>query len=169
VTASVLERPLDTNRMNTHSQPRLSPRGWMDSIAVGMSTLCAIHCLVTPLLLIILPNLTTTFWAREDFHLWMLLLVLPTTATAVFLGCREHKDKAVLVASAAGLCLLFGTAIYETFFREEAHCPICAANSDSALLVGHVVANLFGGGLLASAHIRNFWLCRSARCEHDHT
>jgi hypothetical protein len=47
-----------------------------------MVVICGIHCLVTPLLLVALPILATTFWVDQNFHLWMLLLVLPTTSLA---------------------------------------------------------------------------------------
>jgi len=57
--------------------------GWLDTLAVGMSLLCAVHCLLTPVLLVFLPILGGTFWVSNNFHLWMLLLVLPATLSGV--------------------------------------------------------------------------------------
>jgi hypothetical protein len=71
-----------------------------------MALICGIHCLVTPVLLVALPVLATTFWVDANFHLWMLLFVIPTTTFAVFSGCRRHKDKWVIGTAALGLSLL---------------------------------------------------------------
>ena len=69
--------------------------GWLDSLAISMSLICAVHCLLTPVLIALLPIISTTFWVHENFHLWMVFLVVPTTSLAVFMGCRQHKDKFV--------------------------------------------------------------------------
>ncbi len=86
---------------------------WLDRIAISMAVVCGIHCLVTPVLLVALPILATTFWVDENFHLWMLLLVLPTTSLAVWSGCHRHKDKWVLAAAVIGLTILSASLIAE--------------------------------------------------------
>lgn len=92
----------------------LSANGrWVDRLAVSMAVICAIHCLVTPVLLVALPIIGTTFWVSEDFHIWMLLLVLPTTLFAVTLGCRKHKDRWVMGAAAVGIALLIAAVAIE--------------------------------------------------------
>ncbi|MGC6425235.1 MAG: MerC domain-containing protein [Lentimonas sp.] len=152
-----------------------SSHGWLDSLAISMSVICAVHCLLTPILVVFLPILTTTFWVSQNFHLWMILFVVPTTGAAVFMGCRKHKDKAVLALSALGLALLVVVAGYETLFhsglvgREHAaHCSQCAAAAKSDFFAGTPLINVIGGLLLASAHVRNYLLCRKTDCDHDH-
>ena len=148
--------------------------GWLDSLAISMAMMCAVHCLLTPVLIVFLPILTTTFWVHEDFHLWMILFVVPTTSAAVFMGCRKHKDKGVLILSAIGLTFLVSIAVYETMFnsqlvsQEHAHCAHCAAKSSKNILAASTVVNVLGGILLASAHVRNYLLCRKAKCTHGH-
>ena len=88
--------------MHTHT---LSSR-ILDQVAISMAVICAIHCLVTPILLVALPILATTVWVDANFHLWMILLVIPTTTLAVWSGCRRHRDKWVLGLAAVGLGLL---------------------------------------------------------------
>ncbi len=80
--------------------------GLLDRLAISMAVVCGIHCLVTPILLVALPIIGTTFWVDENFHLWMLFLVIPTTCLALFSGCRRHKDRWVMGAGALGLSLL---------------------------------------------------------------
>ncbi len=78
-----------------------------------MAVICGIHCLVTPVLLVALPILATTFWVDENFHLWMILLVIPTTSLALWSGCRRHKDQWVLAAGAMGIGILITAIIVE--------------------------------------------------------
>lgn len=85
-----------------------------------MAVICGIHCLVTPVLLVALPILATTFWVNENFHLWMILLVIPTTTLAVWSGCRRHKDKWVLSAGAMGLGILVMAILAERVSKENA-------------------------------------------------
>ena len=134
--------------------------------------ICAIHCLLTPILLVSLPILATTFWVHENFHLWMIFLVVPTTGLAVFMGCRKHKDKTVVILSAAGLAMLIFVVVYETTFHtnlllpEPAHCAQCAAKASGDFLTLTTVASVIGGLLLASGHVRNYLLCRRVNCCH---
>lgn len=145
--------------------------GFLDSLAVGMSLICAVHCLVTPLIMILLPLAATTFWADKNFHLWMMLLVIPTTSAAVFQGCKKHKDKAVILLSASGLAVLFGTALYEALkhsgISESSHCNMCVSDSAVPLFTIITAVNILGGALLTSAHVRNFILCRKESCCHN--
>ncbi|MDA0750833.1 MAG: MerC domain-containing protein [Verrucomicrobia bacterium] len=160
--------------MNTDTKSNCQTNGWLDSLAIGMSLLCAMHCLLTPVLIVFLPILATTFWVHENFHMWMVLFVVPTTSAAVFMGCRKHKDKAVLILSMLGMALLVSVASYEVFFHSElglqetAHCPHCAVKGQGSIFTPSTLLNVMGGMLLASAHVRNFLLCRKSRCTHDH-
>jgi hypothetical protein len=106
--------------------------------------------------------------------MWMILFVVPTTSAAVFMGCRKHKDKAVFLLGMLGLALLVSIAAYETLFHTElalsahAHCQQCVATSEGNFLTPRTIVNVMGGILLASAHVRNYLLCRKADCTHDH-
>ncbi len=155
------------------SKSQCTSHGWLDSLAISMSVICAVHCLLTPLLLVLFPIVATTFWVHQDFHLWMLLFVLPTTSMAVFLGCRKHKDKFVMGLSSIGLALLFAVCIFESFFhagsllQHSSECLKCTQGEMSDHFTITTLANILGGILLASAHIRNYLLCRSSNCTHD--
>jgi len=162
-----------------HSQVSTrSSHSWLDHLAIGMASVCAVHCLLTPILVIALPIVATSFFVHEDFHLWMILFVLPTTGFAIFMGCRKHKDKWVAVLSAVGLSILiFALAeerLHITAHAEAvnhlAHCESCARDLSEEPIPMHAGAwfNTLGGLLLAGAHVRNFRLCRKSRCDHDH-
>lgn len=164
--------------MQSSSTRTCRSHGWLDHFAIGMATVCAVHCLLTPVLMIALPIIATSFFAHEDFHLWMLLLVLPTTGFAIFMGCRRHKDRMVAVLSALGISILFSALVHERMHNaahvdaqlHAAHCVSCERDVFSEPLPMHAGGwiNTIGGLLLAGAHVRNFRLCRKENCKHDH-
>ena len=71
-------------------------RGWLDKLAISMAAVCAVHCLLTPVIIVLLPIVATSFFVHQDFHLWMLFLVIPTTSLAIGMGCRKHKDLSLI-------------------------------------------------------------------------
>lgn len=160
-------------KMDTNEKIEYRSYGWLDSLAIGMSMACALHCLLTPVFVVALPVLAGAFWVQHDFHLWMLLVVLPTSGIAVFLGCRKHKDRGVLFASIAGLSLLALVAVSEVVSHNDLHEEGDVHHShghDEAsehyFLSVNTSLSLLGALLLSGAHARNFRLCRKARCLH---
>lgn len=121
----------------------------LDRLAMGMASFCVLHCLVTPVLLIVIPVLTSTIVADETFHKILLVFVLPASSLALLLGCRRHKDWIVLALGILGLMQL---ALIASFGHE--------------LLgeVGETVATVVGSLVLAASHFRNHRLCRSDGC-----
>lgn len=81
-------------------------RNWLDGLAIGASTLCLIHCLLLPALLIALPALATFLALPEDFHFWALVVAMPTSAFAMTLGYWRHRRKAPLLLAVSGLACL---------------------------------------------------------------
>ena len=77
-----------------------------------MALVCAVHCLLTPLLIIVLPIIATSFWVDENFHFWMLSLVVPLTAISFFIGCRKHHDIILVILAVIGIGLLFCGVIF---------------------------------------------------------
>lgn len=84
-----------------------------------MAFVCGIHCLITPILLIALPILGTTFWSSSNFHLWMLCFVLPTTALASISGYRMHSNKSAISLTIVGVALLVTATFWERASLQE--------------------------------------------------
>ncbi|MEM1212609.1 MAG: MerC domain-containing protein [Planctomycetota bacterium] len=124
--------------MDAHPTGVCHRLGWLDSLAIGASVVCAVHCLVTPVVLVALPVIATTVWVDANFHLWMLGLVLPTSTAAVFLGCRKHQDKAVVGLCLAGLAVLTAMALYESSAHAAEVLPATSAagQTEQATAVG---------------------------------
>lgn len=164
----------------------------LDRIAISMAVICGIHCLVTPVLLVALPILATTFWVDANFHLWMLLLVIPTTSLAVWSGCRRHKDRWVVGAATLGILILVTALMSERVAHAQvsqqetnslessphlAAGGCCALHSaqptngetgevssmEAAPIHWHALLNTLGGVFLVVGHTRNFLLCRRSK------
>lgn len=122
----------------------------LDGMAIAMSAACVIHCLLLPVLIILFPILGSTVLADESFHGLLLVLIIPSSALALYLGCRQHGDGSVLWLGMGGICLLglaAGLGVGSLgIFHEK-------------LLTG------IGGALLAVGHALNFRRCRARRCE----
>lgn len=129
--------------MNTQS---LTQR--LDKLAVGLSAACLIHCLITPVLVVTLP-IVGGFFAAEQFHGVLLVVILPTSLIALFLGCRRHGRMSVLALGISGITIMtLAVLTHETI-------------GDS----WERVATGFGGLLLAVGHILNYRSCRHVDCE----
>ena len=144
--------------------------GWIDRLAIGMAALCAVHCLLMPILIVALPIIATSFFVHEDFHLWMLLLVLPTTSLSIFMGCRKHKDRATAILSIIGMGILIAATVLESHHHASAEtaghvCTDCTRHAGETIpMVAWI--NVLGGVFLAGAHMRNYRFCRKGRCTH---
>jgi hypothetical protein len=104
---------------------------WKDSLGIGASVLCAIHCAATPILLAVLPNLSLTGWmASPWFHQAAAFVCIILVASSIWPAYKKHKDGRVLGFSSAGLALIFGSA-----FIFPADC--CSSGACS----GHQVAS----------------------------
>ncbi len=121
----------------------------LDILAVSISGLCVVHCVMTPVALIMFLVLSGTLFAQEEFHLFLLWVILPTSGIALFLGCRRHKDRRVLLLASIGLSLLLLAAFFEHGWVGER--------------AGRVLTFL-GGAIMAAGHVLNYRQCQNDRC-----
>ena len=148
------------------------PWAWLDRLGMGLAMICAVHCLLTPVLVICLPLIATSFWTNQDFHLWMLGLVAPLTILSLFLGCRKHHDRWMIVLGSLGVILLIAGITFGFFDGHQAHACGQACTKDISFLamvfphgIESFLTNL-GGFCLVCTHVRNYRLCRSTSCSH---
>ena len=85
-----------------------------DKLAMLLSSLCVVHCLLTPILLISIPALAgVSILNDETFHQILLFFVLPIGVFALSLGYLHHKNKWVVFAGVFGLTLLSSPLLVE--------------------------------------------------------
>ena len=119
----------------------------MDKLAISLSFLCVVHCLLLPFAVVVLPILGASFLEGEAFHFWLLFLVIPTSVYSLWLGCQKHGRLEIFTIGLLGLFLLslivlLGVdALGETLER---------------------LSTVAGATIIALAHLRNMRACKSA-------
>ncbi len=124
-----------------------------DKFAIGLSLMCTVHCFATPIILALLPSFAVLQINGEQFHLWVLAAVLPTSLLALSLGCKKHKRTRYMACGVVGLAFLI---IAVLLGQEEA---------EKAL-------TLIGSAFIALAHWFNYQQCfkknnEKCRCSGD--
>ena len=94
-----------------------------DVVAVSLSMICAIHCLILPLVLVLLPALAPSF-ADESFHRWMVVAVVPVSIFSLAMGLRRHKQYLSILFGIIGLVILvfcgyFSEGILSEYWEEN--------------------------------------------------
>jgi uncharacterized membrane protein YfcA len=97
------------------------------------------------------PALTSMFFDHEQFHLFLLFLVLPTSIFALFMGCKQHGDVRVAYIGMTGLVIITLTALVSAHMHHE---------------FIEKAATLFGATLIAISHYLNMKQCSPKRCHH---
>jgi len=124
-----------------------------DKAAISLSLLCAIHCFLAPIAMVVLPTAVAVLMSDEALHLWILVAVVPISVIALTLGCKKHKRYQLLVIGGVGLFVL------------------CAA-----ALLGHEILSerleklltVIGAGIIAVGHFWNYRLCqRQDSCDNN--
>jgi len=124
---------------------------YTNNLAIGLSAFCVIHCLASPLLIVLLPSLTALQLDNEAFHIWLLAGVIPSSLFSLLMGCKQHKFYRVLIIGCCGILFLVSAVMVEGFEHGE-------------LL--EKVLTVIGACIVASGHYLNFRLCRGhAQCE----
>ncbi|MEM7148756.1 MAG: MerC domain-containing protein [Pseudomonadota bacterium] len=124
-----------------------------DKFAIGLSLMCTVHCFATPVILALLPSFAVLQINGEQFHLWVLAAVLPTSLLALSLGCKKHKRTRYMACGVVGLAFLI---IAVLLGQEE---------TEKAL-------TLIGSAFIALAHWFNYQQCfkknnEKCRCSGD--
>ncbi len=69
------------------------------------SVLCAIHCAVTPVLLIVLPNFAKV-WAHPAAHWGMALFVIPIAVCMIYIGYKKHARRWIVLTGIVGIIFI---------------------------------------------------------------
>ena len=83
-----------------------------DKVAISLSALCAFHCLILPLLTVLIPSFAALPLQDEAFHIWMVVAVVPISLFALTMGCKKHKNLSMLLMGTAGLIILSVAAFF---------------------------------------------------------
>lgn len=145
----------------------------LDRTGVIASVLCAIHCAVAPLLLIVAPTLGG-IWVHPLAHLSIAALVLPIAAFALRKGFQSHGLRWVVALGGSGILLVVLGAALPYFLGPADGCAAGCDQCCPSYIVNEVtgeetlnippasIITLLGGISLVVAHTINIRCC--ARC-----
>ena len=122
-----------------------------DQLAVSISLICAIHCFLAPVLVVMVPSFQTLSIADDEvFHFWLMIGVLPTSFVTLAMGCRRHKKYTFLAIGLFGLSVM---AVASLWVHDWLGCDY------------ERWATLVGSCIIVFAHINNYLLCRKKNCD----
>lgn len=84
-----------------------------DRLAIVLSGLCLVHCLVLPLLLALLPWLAWFEAHAPWLHKGLLVLIVPVSGWALYRGFGEHGLRWVVVGGAISIVGLISAVLLE--------------------------------------------------------
>jgi hypothetical protein len=119
-----------------------------DRLGISASLLCIVHCLLTPLIVLLMPLVGHSLM-HGWFHAVIIAVVVPVAAWALWNGYRLHRLKRVLWLGGFGIIL------------------ICLAITVGARRYSYEVVLMTAAGLLlTAAHYVNLRVCRGLHHPH---
>lgn len=112
----------------------------LDRSAIGLSSLCLVHCLAFPVLIALLPALGSILPRQWWVHPAILATALPLAGWALHRGWRRHRDWRPVALGIAGLSLM----VIGLLSGERGW--------------GETVFTVIGGLTLAAGHVLNWRL-----------
>lgn len=129
-------------------------RFW-DRLGISTSLVCMVHCLITPVAVVLMPY-ATKYLLSGWIHLVLASLVVPVAIWSFHTGYRLHGDRRICVFGFLGLaCVLIALSAGFSPLTSNYEVPFMTA----------------GGTLLISAHILNLRgsrRCQSCGVVHEH-
>ena len=121
-----------------------------DQVGIGLSFLCAIHCLVTPFFILAMPFMARYYLAHPYFHIIMAVLIVPVGLFALWSGYRHHRNQKVLLFGLPGLAIVGLIPLFHNLVNP----------------VSEPFVVTFGSILLITAHVINRKSCRCSVHHH---
>lgn len=122
----------------------LLEKGWGDRAAICFSSLCILHCLLLPVLLVAYPIGIVVTLSDEIFHQIMVSVALPLSLVSLYVGYGHHKRNQLIVLGGIGIVML-------VLPLTTPHELISESGETWLTVVGAVI--------LCMAHVVNFRLC----------
>lgn len=110
-----------------------------DRVGVCLSVLCAIHCAVTPFLLILAPTFGK-IWSHPASHWGMALFVVPIAVLMLTSGYKRHRRQWIIATGSLGIVLVIIGSILPYIEPSPQPSPIAAIPEEEGEFVYQVGA-----------------------------
>lgn len=125
-----------------------------DKVAATLSTACVLHCFFAPSFVILTSGFLSISIDNEFVHYLILLLAVPISSFALYLGWKNHKNTSFLPFGIIGLLTLVAAVLMGEAMLGEA---------------GERAITLLGSLLVAYSHYRNHQECKAVECDSCHS
>ena len=130
-----------------------------DKFSICLSMCCILHCLALPVLIVLLPSISSLWINDEIVHVYLVLLAIPISLFAMVKSLKVHNNYKCISLAVIGLLLLI-VAIFMhdigSFFGEQGHGEEHGHNEHHG--IGGLLEKIFtvlGALVLVGAHILN--------------
>jgi hypothetical protein len=128
--------------MNIHN---FYSSGGLDKVGAAVSWICAVHCLIAPVLVVSLPLVGLSFLASGGIEFFLIGLSIAIGAAGLLPAYfRRHRKIRTLLLFGAGIMLVISA---DAFFEEY--------------LAGKIAVVIIGAICITGAHFINRKLCRA--------
>ena len=130
-----------------------------DKFSICLSMCCIMHCLALPVLIILLPSISSLWINDEIVHVYLVLLAIPISLFAMIKSLKVHNNYKCISLAVVGLLLLVAAIFVHdlgSFFSEQGH--VEEHGHDEHNGVGELLEKCFtvlGALILVGAHILN--------------
>lgn len=130
-----------------------TPRNLFSKLSLALSSLCLIHCLAMPFVILLLPALAHFF--GDTLELILILSVLPISLFAFIPTWNKHKNMRLLGIFTAGVTMiLLSQFAIEHYHHTPAGHDLLHGDALSAL-IGRTTLMLVGVSMLAYSIYKN--------------
>src|SRR5690606_21471486 len=112
--------------------------GRWDRFGIFLSSVCAVHCLLTPLLVLSLPFLGEIF-EHQGVHVGLAFFVIPVASYAFVSGYKHHRHKLVLLMGLFAAFLVGAASLMPHSWVEYHDLDVVTILGSVLLLVSHIL------------------------------
>ena len=154
----------------SHTSPKRSEK--TDHVGIWASSLCAVHCLLTPVILIVAADFAG-IWAHPAAHWVLAAITIPLAAGVIFKGYKRHQKKWVAGCASLGIVFIFASLLVPMLSPAEAAaatatcengcCPTVTQSADGSTEFNFPLPSILstlGGFFLIAAHAGNIFFNR---------
>ena len=120
-----------------------------DKFAVSFSSICFMHCLFAPSLIVVSYSSLALTLESEIIHKAILLLTIPVSIFAISLGYKNHSNNSIIYTGIAGLTILISALLIGESIGENAE----------------LILTILGSLMVITCHYKNYDVCKKLNCD----